>query len=144
MALESKPTEVFRDRACYPYPARVRWSAVGAPRDSGTTRLVRADDHHIGLIFSAGYRPGRPPGSSSVSPTRVLAVGERPLTGPRLRVRAVLDLADPDVLVSEPAGEAAEDPETGQTHVYRVHEPGAERVTREPGAHSAVRLGASP
>jgi dipeptidyl-peptidase-4 len=71
----------------------------------------------------------------------VLSVAGRPLTGPQLHVRAVLDVADGDVLVSASAGAAAEAPETGEIHVYRVGEPGVERMTTEPGVHTAVRSG---
>jgi dipeptidyl-peptidase-4 len=72
---------------------------------------------------------------------RVLAFGERPLTGPQLHVRAVLDVSDDDVLISASAGEAAAAPETGEVHVYRVNELGMERLSQEPGVHSAVRAG---
>ncbi|MCZ9337350.1 hypothetical protein NGM37_06100, partial [Streptomyces sp. TRM76130] len=51
---------------------------------------------------------------------RVLTVGERPLTGDQLHVRAVLDVSDEDVLISASAGAGAADPETGEVHVYRV------------------------
>ncbi|GAA4966566.1 hypothetical protein GCM10023238_37910 [Streptomyces heliomycini] len=72
---------------------------------------------------------------------RRLAVGERPLTGAQLHIRAVLDVSADDVLVSASAGEEAADPEVGEVHVYRVNELGVERVSREPGVHSAVRAG---
>lgn len=68
-------------------------------------------------------------------------MGERPLTGHQLHVRAVLDVSDDDVLVSASAGEDAATPETGEVHVYRVNELGVERVSQEPGVHSAVRAG---
>jgi dipeptidyl-peptidase-4 len=71
----------------------------------------------------------------------VLAVGERPLTSAQLHVRAVLDVGDDDVLVSASAGTEAQAPETGEVHVYRVNELGVERVSQEPGVHSAVRAG---
>ncbi|GAA3296920.1 hypothetical protein GCM10020295_28050 [Streptomyces cinereospinus] len=72
---------------------------------------------------------------------RVLAVGERPLTGPQLHLRAVLDVTAEDVLVAASAGAEAAAPETGEVHVWRVNELGVERLTREPGVHSAVRAG---
>lgn len=72
---------------------------------------------------------------------RVLAVGERLLTGPQLHVRAVLDVSDDHVLISASAGEDAPTPETGEVHVYRVNELGLERLSQEPGVHSAVRAG---
>lgn len=46
-----------------------------------------------------------------------------------------------DVLVAASAGEAAALPETGEVHVYRVNELGVERLSQEPGVHSAVRAG---
>ncbi|MFB7601245.1 S9 family peptidase, partial [Streptomyces sp. NPDC056160] len=39
------------------------------------------------------------------------------------------------------AGEEAAEAETGETHVYRVNELGVERVSQEPGVHTAVRAG---
>jgi dipeptidyl-peptidase 4 len=45
------------------------------------------------------------------------------------------------VLVSASAGESAERPEIGEVHVYRVNELGMERLSDEPGVHSAVRSG---
>jgi dipeptidyl-peptidase-4 len=72
---------------------------------------------------------------------RVLAGGERPLTGPQLHVRAVLDVTADDVLVTASAGADAAEPEIGEVHVYRVNELGMERVSQGPGVHSAVRAG---
>ncbi len=72
----------------------------------------------------------------------MLSVGERLLTGPQLHVRAVLDVSDDNVLISASAGEDAPTPETGEVHVYRVNELGLERLSQEPGVHSAVRAGA--
>ncbi|MFC8495812.1 prolyl oligopeptidase family serine peptidase [Streptomyces sp. NPDC057235] len=73
---------------------------------------------------------------------RVLAVGDRALTDGRLHVRAVLDAGPDDVLVSASAGAGAAAPETGEVHVYRVTEKGAERVSEGVGVHAAVRAGA--
>jgi dipeptidyl-peptidase-4 len=72
---------------------------------------------------------------------RVLAVGDRPLTGAQLQIQAVLDIGESDVLVSASAGEDAAEPEIGQSHVYRVNELGVERVSEGAGVHSAVRAG---
>jgi dipeptidyl-peptidase-4 len=58
-----------------------------------------------------------------------------------LHVRAVLDVSADDVLIAASAGEGASSPETGEVHVYRVNELGLERVSQEPGVHSAVRAG---
>lgn len=156
-------TEVLWDRGRYPYLAHVHWSAAGAPLilvqardqrsqlflavdpDSGATRMVHADEDPHWLDLFPGVPAWTPSGQLvrivDEGGARVLAVGERPLTGPQLHVRAVLDVADEDVLVSASAGEAADDPEIGQVHVYRVNELGVERLSQEPGVHSAVRSG---
>jgi dipeptidyl-peptidase 4 len=141
----------------------VHWSAAGAPlllvqaRDqrsqlylavdtaTGTTRMVHADEDQQWLELFPGVPCWSPSGRlvrvADEGGARVLAVGERPLTGAQLHVRAVLDVSDDDVLVSASAGEAAATPETGEVHVYRVNELGVERVSQEPGVHSAVRAG---
>ncbi|UUU31099.1 prolyl oligopeptidase family serine peptidase [Streptomyces sp. CA-210063] len=161
--LSGSRTEVVWDRARYPYLAHVHWSAAGAPLilvqardqlsqlflavdpDSGATRMVHADEDPHWLDLFPGVPSWSPSGQlvrvADEGGARVLAVGERPLTGPQLHVRAVLDVADDDVLVSASAGEAAADPETGEIHVYRVNELGVERLSQEPGVHSAVRAG---
>lgn len=71
----------------------------------------------------------------------MLSVGDRLLTGGQLHVQAVLDIGESDILVQATAGEDAADPETGQSHVYRVNELGVERVSEGVGVHSAVRAG---
>ncbi|MGR6972503.1 prolyl oligopeptidase family serine peptidase [Streptomyces cynarae] len=164
VALDGARTEVVWDRARYPYLARVHWSAAGAPLilvqardqrsqlylavdpDTGATRMVHADEDPFWLELFAGVPCWSPSGQlvrvADEGGARVLAVGERPLTGPQLHLRAVLDVADADVLVAASAGEAATDPEIGEVHVYRVNELGVERVSQEPGVHSAVRAGA--
>ncbi|MDX3691170.1 prolyl oligopeptidase family serine peptidase [Streptomyces europaeiscabiei] len=161
--LSGTRTEVVWDRARYPYLAHVHWSAAGAPLllvqardqrsqlflavdpDSGATRMVHADEDPHWLDLFPGVPSWSPSGQlvrvADEGGARVLAVGERPLTGPQLHVRAVLDVADADVLVSASAGAAAADPEIGEIHVYRVNELGMERVSQEPGVHSAVRAG---
>jgi dipeptidyl-peptidase-4 len=53
----------------------------------------------------------------------------------------VLDVSADDVLLSASAGEEAAEAETGQVHVYRVNELGVERLSQEPGVHSAARAG---
>lgn len=161
--LDGVRTEVVWDRARYPYLAHVHWSAAGAPLilvqardqrsqlflavdpDTGATRMVHADEDPQWLDLFPGV-PCWSPGGQLVriadeGGARVLAFGERPLTGPQLHVRAVLDVSDDEVLVSASAGEAAAAPETGEVHVYRVNELGLERVSQEPGVHSAVRAG---
>ncbi|WP_409469877.1 S9 family peptidase [Streptomyces sp. HC307] len=163
IGLDGVRTEVVWDRARYPYLARVHWSAAGAPlvlvqaRDqrsqlylavdpgTGATRMVHADEDPIWLDLFPGVPCWTPSGQlvriADEGGARVLAVGERPLTGPQLHVRAVLDVSDDDVLVSASAGEEAAEPEIGEVHVYRVNELGLERVSQEPGVHSAVRAG---
>ncbi|MDH6548935.1 prolyl oligopeptidase family serine peptidase [Streptomyces sp. SAI-041] len=163
IALDGTRTEVSWDRRRYPYLAHVHWSAAGAPlllvqaRDqrsqlylavdpeSGTTRMVHADEDPTWLDLFPGVPCWSPSGQlvriADEGGARVLAVGERVLTGPQLHVRAVLDVARDDVLVSASAGAEAESPETGEVHVYRVNELGVERLSQEPGVHSAVRAG---
>ncbi|MGW3633711.1 prolyl oligopeptidase family serine peptidase [Streptomyces sp. NPDC005122] len=163
IALDGTRTEVAWNRAQYPYLAHVHWSAAGAPLilvqardqrsqlflavdpDTGTTRMVHADEDRQWLDLFHGV-PCWSPGGQLVriadeGGARVLAFGERLLTGPQLHVRAVLDVSDDDVLVSASAGETAAAPETGEVHVYRVNELGVERLSQEPGVHSAVRSG---
>ncbi|MFJ9564309.1 prolyl oligopeptidase family serine peptidase [Streptomyces fuscichromogenes] len=161
--LDGGRTEVSWDRARYPYLAHVHWSEAGAPlllvqaRDqrsqlflavdpeSGATRMVHADEDPTWLELFPGVPCWSPSGRlvriADEGGARVLAVGERPLTGAQLHVRAVLDVTADDVLVSASAGEEAESPETGEVHVYRVNELGVERVSQVPGVHTAVRAG---
>ncbi|MEV6651292.1 alpha/beta fold hydrolase [Streptomyces sp. NPDC051219] len=161
--LEGSRTEVVWDRARHPYLARVHWSAAGAPlllvqsrdqrsqrylavdTETGATRLVHADEDPAWLELSSGVPAWAPDGRlvriADEGGARVLAVGDRPLTGPQLHVRAVLDIGASDVLVSASAGERAEAPETGEIHVYRVNELGIERVSVAAGVHTAVRSG---
>ncbi|GGP93427.1 peptidase [Streptomyces griseomycini] len=163
IGLDGVRTEVSWDRARYPYLARVHWSAAGAPLllvqsrdqraslilavdpDSGATRMVHADEDPTWLELFPGVPCWSPSGQlvriADEGGARRLAVGERPLTGPQLHVRAVLDVSDDDVLVSASAGEEAAEPEIGEVHVYRVNELGVERLSQEPGVHSAVRAG---
>ncbi|MEU4879046.1 prolyl oligopeptidase family serine peptidase [Streptomyces althioticus] len=156
-------TEVSWDRKRYPYLARVHWSAAGAPLllvqardqraqlilavdpDTGATRMVHADEDPEWLELFPGVPCWSPSGQlvriADEGGARRLAVGERPLTGPQLHIRAVLDVSDDDVLVSASAGAEAAAPEIGEVHVYRVNELGVERVSEEPGVHTAVRSG---
>ncbi|MFC9283472.1 prolyl oligopeptidase family serine peptidase [Streptomyces collinus] len=163
LGLDGTRTEVVWDRARYPYLARVHWSQAGAPLllvqsrdqrgqvflavdpDSGATRMVHADEDPTWLEVFPGVPCWSPSGHlvriADEGGARVLAVGERPLTGAQLHIRAVLDVTADDVLVSASAGEDAESPETGEVHVYRVNELGVERVSQQLGVHSAVRAG---
>ncbi|MFD6036588.1 prolyl oligopeptidase family serine peptidase [Streptomyces griseoincarnatus] len=161
--LEGTRTEVSWDRARYPYLARVHWSAAGVPLllvqardqraqlilavdpDTGATRMVHADEDPEWLELFPGVPCWSPSGQlvriADEGGARRLAVGERPLTGPQLHIRAVLDVSADDVLVSASAGTEAAAPEIGEVHVYRVNELGVERVSEEPGVHTAVRSG---
>ena len=163
LGLDGARTAVVWDRAAYPYLARVHWSAAGVPmilvqaRDqrsqlilavnpnTGATRMVHADEDPIWLDLFPGVPCWSPSGQlvriADEGGARVLAIGERPLTGPQLHVRAVLDVTADDVLVSASAGARAAEPEIGEVHVYRVNELGVERVSQGPGVHSAVRAG---
>lgn len=164
LRLDGSRTDVRWDRERHPYLARVHWSADGAPlllvqsrdqrsqvylavdTDSGDTRVLHLDEDAIWLDLFAGVPAWSPQGDlvriAEEDGARVLVVGDRALTGPRTHVRAVLDVGDDDVLVSASAGPGADDPETGQAHVYRVDERGAERLSEGEGWHSAVRSGA--
>ncbi|MFB6816679.1 prolyl oligopeptidase family serine peptidase [Streptomyces sp. NPDC056347] len=163
LGLDGTRTEVAWDRAGHPYLAQVHWSSAGAPlllvqsRDqrshlylavdpeTGRTRTVHADEDPVWLEIYPGVPAWTPDGRlvriADEGGARVLAVGDRPLTGARLQLRSVLDIDESDILVSATAGEEATDPEIGETHVYRVNELGVERVSKEPGVHTAVRAG---
>ncbi|MFF9346163.1 prolyl oligopeptidase family serine peptidase [Streptomyces sp. NPDC014734] len=163
MGLDGTRTEVVWDRVRHPYLAQVHWSSAGAPlllvqtRDqrgqlhlavdpeTGATRTVHADEDPIWLEIFPGAPAWAPDGRlvriADEGGARVLAVGDRPLTGARLQLRAVLDIGESDVLVAASAGEEAAAPEIGETHVYRVNELGVERVSEGAGVHSAVRAG---
>jgi dipeptidyl-peptidase-4 len=163
IGLDGERTEVAWDRSRYPYLARVHWSEAGAPLllvqardqrsqlflavdpDTGATRMVHADEDPTWLELFAGVPCWSPSGQlvriADEGGARVLAVGERPLTRGQLHIRAVLDVGADDVLVSASAGAEAQAPEIGEVHVYRVNELGVERLSQEPGVHSAVRAG---
>uniref|UniRef100_A0AAU2V2K5 Prolyl oligopeptidase family serine peptidase n=1 Tax=Streptomyces sp. NBC_00003 TaxID=2903608 RepID=A0AAU2V2K5_9ACTN len=167
-ALDGTRTEVVWDRVRHPYLARVHWSSDGAPlllvqsRDqrtqlhlavdpgSGATRTVHVDEDAAWLELLPGVPAWAPDGRlvriADEGGARVLAVGDRALTGGQLHVRAVLDIGASDVLISASAGakapSAAGAPEIGEIHVYRVNELGTERVSDGAGVHSAVRCGA--
>ncbi|MEU8527271.1 MULTISPECIES: prolyl oligopeptidase family serine peptidase [Streptomyces] len=163
IGLDGDRQEVVWDRRRYPYLARVHWSGNGAPlllvqaRDqrtqvylavdpaTGTTRTVHVDEDPVWLDLHPGTPAWDPRGRLvrivDEGGARVLAVGDRALTGAALHLRSVLDIGENDVLVAASAGTEAKDPETGEIHVYRVNELGVERVSEGPGIHSAVRGG---
>jgi dipeptidyl-peptidase-4 len=120
----------------------------------GSTRTVHVDEDEAWLeLFSGvpawapessyeqGFGGGRLVRIADEGGARVLAVGDRVLTGAQLQLRAVLDIGESDVLVSAAAGADSAEPETGEIHVYRVNELGVERVSDGPGVHAAVRAG---
>lgn len=163
IGLDGVRTEVVWDRVRYPYVAHVHWSQAGAPlllvqaRDqrsqlslvvspqTGSTRVVHADEDRVWLDLFPGTpcwsESGRLVRIADEDGARVLVVGDRTLTGPQLHVRAVLDAGRDDVLITASAGAEATAPETGEVHVYRVDELGPERISQEPGLHTAVRAG---
>lgn len=161
--LDGSRVDVEWDRERYPYLAQVHWSAAGPPvllvqardqrsqlflsvdTDSGHTHPVHAEEDQDWLDLFPGVPAWTPEGKlvriAEEAGARVLVVGDRPLTGAQLHIRAVLDITADDVLVSASAGAAADTPEIGEIHVYRVAEHGVTRVSDEPGVHSAVRSG---
>ncbi|WKK26089.1 alpha/beta fold hydrolase [Streptomyces olivoreticuli] len=163
LGLDGSRTDVEWDRERFPYLAQAHWSEGHPPlllvqaRDqrgqayltvdtaTGETRVLHTEEDANWLDLFPGVPAWTPDGRlvriSDEGGVRALAVGERNLTGPRLHVRAVLDVGAEDLLVSASAGPGAKDPETGETHVYRVGENGAERVSEGRGWHSAVRSG---
>ncbi len=164
VGLDGERTEVGWDRGQYPYLARVHWSDAGAPlllvqsrdqrtqlhlavdTETGATRTVHVDEDPVWLDLFPGVPAWAPDGRlvriADEGGARVLAVGDRALTGAQLQLRAVLDIGESDVLVSAAAGEEATDPEVGEIHVYRVNELGIERISEGAGVYSAVRSGA--
>lgn len=163
VGLGGSRTDVVWDRTAYPYLAAVHWSAGSPPivlvqaRDqrsqvvlsvdpeTGRTLPLHAEEDPVWLDLFPGV-PAWTPGGRLVriadeGGARVLTVGDRPLTGASLHVRAVLGIDDESVLVSASAGEEAGEPETGEIHVYEVGGQGVERVSDSPGMHSAVRSG---
>ncbi|MCQ4044002.1 prolyl oligopeptidase family serine peptidase [Streptantibioticus rubrisoli] len=167
--LDGSRTEVVWDQDRYPYLARVHWSASGGPlllvqardqrsqvylsvdTDTGGTAQVLEESDPVWLELFSGVPAWSPDGElvrvADRDDARVVMVADRPLTGARLHVRAVLDVAEDGILVSASSGPDAEaQPEAaarelGEVHVYRVAEHGVERVSRTPGVHSAVRGG---
>ncbi|MEU8671997.1 prolyl oligopeptidase family serine peptidase [Streptomyces anulatus] len=163
MDLEGDRREVVWDRAAFPYLAQVHWSSAGAPlllvqardqrsqqylavdTETGATRIVHVDEDPVWLDLFPGVPAWAPDGRLvrivDEGGARVLAVGDRLLTGAQLHVQSVLDIGESDILVSAVAGEDAVEPEIGQIHVYRVNELGIERISEGVGVHSAVRSG---
>ncbi|PHQ49398.1 S9 family peptidase [Streptomyces cinnamoneus] len=163
LRLDGGRVDVEWDRERYPYLAQAHWSAGGPPlllvqardqrtqafltvdTETGATRVLHVDEDPKWLELFAGVpawtSDGRLVRVADEAGARVLVVGDRALTGPQLHVLAVLDVTGDDVLIAASAGPEAADPETGEAHVYRVDERGVERLSEEPGRHSAVRAG---
>ncbi|NBM17516.1 S9 family peptidase, partial [Streptomyces sp. GC420] len=163
LGLDGSRVDIAWDRARYPYLARVHWTADGPPlllvqsrdqrsqlyltvdTESGQTRLLHADEDPAWLELHHGVPAWTPDGRlvriADEGGARVLAVGDRPLTGSQLHLRAVLDVGVNDILVSASAGAGAAGAGIGQIHVYRVNELGLERISEGEGVHSAVRCG---
>lgn len=164
LGLDGSRLEVDWDRARHPYLAQVHWSASGAPlllvqardqrsqlflavdTETGATRTVHVDEDPVWLDLFPGVPAWAPDGKLvrivDEGGARVLAVGDRALTGGSLHLRAVLDIGENDVLIQASAGADAAVPETGEIHVYRVNELGVERLSEGVGVHSAARSGA--
>ncbi|WP_043265958.1 prolyl oligopeptidase family serine peptidase [Streptomyces sp. CT34] len=164
--LDGTRTEVGWDTGRYPYLARVHWSAAGPPlllvqardqRDqryltvdtrTGATTTVHEDEDETWVEPFPGAPAWTPDGRlvriADEGGVRKLFVGDRPLTGAPLHVRAVLDIGADDVLFS------ASGPDVHDIGVYRAwfrgsgDQGGWERVGERPypTVSSAVRGGA--
>lgn len=163
LGLDGSRREVVWDRGRFPYLAAVHWTAAGPPvllvqaRDqrsqhylavdtaTGATTLAQAEEDQVWLDLFPGVPALRPDGTllriTDTGGARVLSAGQEAWTGPELHVRALLAADGGEVLVSASAGPAADEPETGEVHVYRVGPAGPVRLTSEPGVHTAVRAG---
>lgn len=164
LTLDGGRVGVEWDRRRYPYLADVHWSADHPPMllvqarnqatqtilavdtRTGRTETVRTETDPCWLELIPGAPAWTPRGHllqvSDVDGVRALTMDGHTWTEPWLHVRGVLDVEDASVLVSASAGEAAQDPEIGEVHVYRVTEHGSERLSDGPGVHSAARSGA--
>ncbi|MFG2135791.1 prolyl oligopeptidase family serine peptidase [Streptomyces sp. NPDC048650] len=122
LGLDGSRTDITWDRERYPYLARVHWSAAGPPlllvqsrdqRDqryltvdttTGATRTVHDDEDDRWVEPFPGVPAWTPDGRlvriADEGGVRKLFVGDRPLTGAPLHVRAVLDIGEDDVLFS--------------------------------------------
>ena len=163
LGLDGSSVAVHWDRAAFPYLADVHWRSGHPPllqvqsRDqrrqqvlavdveTGSTRPVHTEEAEPWLELCVGVPAwtgtGRLTHVADVDDARVLTFDGKAATGPSLHVRAVLDVGEDDVLLSASAGEAAEAPELGEVHVYRVDADGPQRVSDVPGVHTAQRSG---
>jgi len=158
VGLDGGRVEIGWDRAAFPYLAAVVW-APGGPltllvqaRDQTETRVLGADPDSGATTELAAQRdpawvelvPGVPawldgrlvmtaddPGCD----TRRMTVDGAPVTPPGLQIQEVVAVAGGAVLVA-----GSEEPT--EVHLWRVVPGGpAERLTSEPGHHSAVAAG---
>ncbi|MGG2458519.1 prolyl oligopeptidase family serine peptidase [Streptomyces sp. RGM 3693] len=164
--LDGSRTDVRWDTERYPYLARVHWSAAGPPlllvqtrdqraqrylkvdTETGATALVHEDQDDVWVEPFPGAPAWTPDGRlvriADEGGARKLFVGDRPLTGEPLHVRAVLDIGEDDVLFS------ASGTDMHDIGVYRAwfrgsgDQGGWERVGERPypTVSSAVRGGA--
>ncbi len=72
---------------------------------------------------------------------RLLTLDGRAVTDATLHVRSVVGVVDDDVLITASAGSQARTAEIGEVHVYRVGSRRLQRVSGEPGVHTAVAAG---
>ena len=157
LGVDGSSVTVEWDQETYPYLASVHWSSAGAPlllvqtRDQRTA-LALAVDTATGLTSVlhtdtdprwVEIMPGVPRWSPDGKLVRIavrddanrLVVGDDEWTPDGFQVRAVLDVADGEVLVTASEGDPT------QTHVYRVTAEAVERLSTVDGVHSAVRGG---
>jgi dipeptidyl-peptidase-4 len=158
VGLDGQRVEVSWDRAAFPYLAAVAWPP-GAPltllvqaRDQAATRVLRADPDGGATTELAAQHdpawvelvPGVPTwldgrlvmtADDAGCDTRRLTVDGVPVTPPGLQVQEVIAAAGGAVLL-------AGSQEPTEVHLWRVVPGGpAERLTAEPGWHSAVAAG---
>lgn len=121
--------QIAWDQERYPYLARVHWSGDGPPlllvqaRDqrsqcyltvdptTGSTETLLTERDPVWLELFGGVPVWTPDGRlvriADRDGARVLMLGDTPVTGPELHVRAVLDVGERDVLFSASPGEAS-------------------------------------
>jgi dipeptidyl-peptidase-4 len=150
------PVEVTWDREAFPYFVRVGWDAHGPfayvmsrnqqhaqvlridPASGGTSAAGTVDGSpwlHVVDGVPARLADGRLVMTRDEPETRRLTIGGEPVSPAGLQVVEVLDVSDDDVLF------VATDEPT-ERHVWRWSEAsGVERLTEEPGVHTAVRGG---
>jgi dipeptidyl-peptidase-4 len=155
IGLDAARTPVAWDTAGAPYLTSAHWSASGPPllqvssRDQRTFQVLAvADDGSVSVVSEdtdpdwVDVVPGTPAWTKAGELVRVavrdgayqLLIGDRPLTGPGLNVRQVLDVGE-DVLLSAHGADAA------QLHVYTAGPAGVTQLSTEPGVHQAARHG---